>query len=303
MTTKTASLDIRSEDTLTITLDGLRIFCQYSRSDSGQYILAYCDSDPFKHIGGHRTEGKGFYFLINETSLTVIGQIERPNDGKVANNGWFIVNDWLFTDNLESIAYCFDEKGNMVFQKKFKANLLTNAISKSGEFALFQTANSDHEDGNNLFFYDLKTQNLLWNKRCDFARPKSFSISENEKKINLHFDNIGIFSLDFQGNIIERQEYKLKYASSLKGNRLVYEVIQLFGELQIDSNETLINLLEKGVNDNDTSPNTKALGYKYLGELFETENVQKAYLYYEKALEYNPKIGLKRKLLTLKGKL
>jgi len=301
MTTQTATLDIRNESILIITLGDLNIFCEYSKSENGQYILAFCDGDPFKHIGGHRTEGKGFYFLIDNLILTVMGQVERPNDGKVADNGWFIINDWLFTDNLESVAYCFDKRGNIILQEKLKANLLTNAISKNGEFALFQTANSDNDYGNHLFFYNLKTQNLLWKKECDFAWPKGYSILENEKKINLDYEAIGTVCLDWQGNIINRQDYNVKYASSLRGNRLVYEAMGLISNSE--PSELLVNLLEKGVNDNETSPNTKAVGYKYLGELFENDNIKKAYSYYEKALEHNPKIGLKRKLLTLKDRL
>jgi hypothetical protein len=301
MTTQTATLDIRGESSLIISLGDLRVFCEYTKSDNGQNILVFCDGDPIKHIGGHRKEGKGFYFLITNNVLTVMGQIERPNDGKVADNGWFIINDWLFTDNLESVAYCFDDKGNIVMQKRLKANLLTNGISKNGSFALFQTANSDNDYGNNIFFYNLKIQQLLWKKNCDFAWPKKYSILEDERKINLHYEDIGTVSLNWEGNIVDREEYQLKYVSSLSGNRLVYESIALLsGTIP---NQTLINLLEKGVNDNDTSPNTKAVGYKFLGELFEIENLQKACTYFEKALEYNPKIGLKRKLLALKDKL
>lgn len=301
MTTQITKLEIRGDSSLIISLGDLRIFCQYTKSENNEYVLAFCDGDPFKHIGGHRKEGKGYYFLIANNVLTVMGQIERPNDGKVANNGCFIINDWLFTDNLESVAYCFNDKGNIVIQKKLKANLLINAISRNGNFALFQTANSDNDYGNNLFFYDLNTKEMLWKKKCDFAWPKEYSISQEEKKINLHYDGIGTVSLDWKGNIIDREDYQFKYVSSLSGNKLVYESIALLSG--ITPNKALINLLEKGIEDNDTSPNTKAEGYKFLGELFETENLPKAFAYFEKSLEHNPKIGLKRKLLTLKTKL
>lgn len=302
MTNQISTIDFSTEDLLTITLDGLRIYCQYTKSDNGKFILAFCDSDPYDNIAGHRTDGKGFYFLINTSVLTVIGQIERPNDGKVADNGFFILNDWLFTDSLKSVAYCFDENGKCIIQKNLNANLLKNSISKSGSFGLFQTVNSDNADGNTLFFYNLNEQKLLWHKVCDFAWPISYSILENERKINLHYKDIGTFSLDWNGNIIEKQEYKLKYASSLNGNRLVYEVIKLFGELNPNCNDILITLLEKGIKDSDTSPNTKAKGYKYLGYLLEKENPKKAFSYYEKALEFNSKIGLNRKLESLKSK-
>ena len=62
--TQTATLKIRSEDSLTLTINDINFYCQYSKSKSGQYILAFYDGDPFAGVGGHRKKGKGFYFLL-----------------------------------------------------------------------------------------------------------------------------------------------------------------------------------------------------------------------------------------------
>lgn len=298
MTNQTATLEIRSESSLMISINNLRIICRYKKSDNGQYILAFCDGDPHKGLRGYRKEGMGYYFLIANNVLTVMGKLERPNDGKVADNGWFIINDWLFTDNLESKVYCFDEKGNIIIQKELKANLGANAISRSGNFALFQTANSDNQFGNSLFFYDLINNELLWKKECDFKWPIEYSISEDERVINLHYADIGIISLDWEGAIIDMEAYLVKYLSSLRGDRFVYEALNKITER--DMNSVFINLLEKGLIDIDMSQYAKSIGYKFLGEIYEGENLHKTIEYYEKALECNPKIGIKRKLSALK---
>jgi hypothetical protein len=197
MTTQTASLDIRSEDSLIISFSDLRIFCEYSKSQNGQYILAFYDGDPFKHVGGHRKEGKGVHFLICDNQLLVMGQVERPNDGKVANNGFFIINDWLFDDNTSSIAYGFNQKGEIIIKKRLKANLLTNAISSSGHYAVFKTCDSNTTDHDSLFLYDLTNGALVWKKKFGFQNPFRISINDEENIILHYKDRQGIL-LDWE---------------------------------------------------------------------------------------------------------
>ena len=45
------------------------------------------------------------YLLLEGSAVTIEGRIQRPNDGKVADNGAFILNDWMFGDALQSTFY------------------------------------------------------------------------------------------------------------------------------------------------------------------------------------------------------
>jgi len=60
----------------------------------------------------------------------------RPNDGKVADNGTFIFNDWGFGDGLKGTFRAFDSLGQNLIVRRFRANLLNNGISFDGRFAV-----------------------------------------------------------------------------------------------------------------------------------------------------------------------
>lgn len=197
--TQTATLKIRTESSLTLTINDINFYCQYSKSNNGHYILAFYDGDPYSSIGGHRKKGKGFYFLLKDYELTVMGQVERPNDGKVADNGFFIISDWLFDGATKSIAYAFNDKGEEIFRKRLKANLLTNEISPSGHFAIFKTCNSNNTDNSVLLLYDLYAKNLIWKKHFGFQYPDSFSIIDNQF-IKLHYKDKQTIVLNWDCN-------------------------------------------------------------------------------------------------------
>jgi hypothetical protein len=177
---QTATLKIRSETSLILTLNGMNFYCEYVKSSNGHFMIAFYDGDPYFGIGGHRKKGNGYYFLFKDQVLTVIGRAERPNDGKVGNNGFFIINDWLFDDGTKSIAYAFNDKGEEIIKKHLNANLLTNAISPTGHFAIFKTANSNSNDNSVLLLYDLYAKQMIWKKHFGFQNPDHFSIIDNQ---------------------------------------------------------------------------------------------------------------------------
>ena len=129
---------------------------------------------------------KDFIFCSNDYVLTVMGQVERPNDGNVADNGFFIINDWLFDDATKSIAYAFNDKGEEIFKKRFKANLLNNEISSTGHFAIFKTCNSNTNDHSVLLLCNLNSKQIIWKKHFGFQNPDSYSIIDNQF-IKLHY--------------------------------------------------------------------------------------------------------------------
>lgn len=199
--THTGTLEIDNENFLSLSLNGVDFYCQYSKSANNQFILAFDDGDPFTRISGHRKTGKGYYFLFKDHSLIVMGQVESPNDGKVADNGYFIINDWLFTDETKSIGYAFNERGEQILRKRFKANLLMNALSSSGQFALFVTCNSSLGDNNIAILYDLASKKQVWRKYFGLQRPDHLTLSDNEK-IEVFFKDGRTMTFDWNFKLI-----------------------------------------------------------------------------------------------------
>ena len=119
-----------------------------SRSPNGRYAVAWLD-------GGPDQSRRGRWLFLDGEQVVAKGAMPRPNDGKVADNGVFILNDWGAIETLSGTLKAFGPDGKSIFARKFKANLFNNGLSSDGRWAACQTCNSDHEDAGKLFLFDL----------------------------------------------------------------------------------------------------------------------------------------------------
>jgi hypothetical protein len=86
----------------------------------------------------------------------------RPNNGAVADNGTFCLEDWHFGNALSGTFHVFSAQGKPIITKELSANILDSGISRSGRLAFCTTANSPTEDGHKLFLFDLKEGRQLF---------------------------------------------------------------------------------------------------------------------------------------------
>ncbi|QLG43976.1 hypothetical protein [Costertonia aggregata] len=96
--------------------------------------------------------------------------MERPNDCKVSNDGIVICCDWLNWTELSGCFKIFDSFGEELISIKTKANLGNSSISLDSKIALVETHNSDNEDGDKIFLFDIPNRNLI----AKLDRPTSF---------------------------------------------------------------------------------------------------------------------------------
>src|SRR6266852_5901740 len=68
-----------------------------ARSPNKRFTLAWVDGGP----DGARI---GRYLLLDGKTVVAEGKMARPNDGKVADNGTFVLNDW---GSLEALSGTF----------------------------------------------------------------------------------------------------------------------------------------------------------------------------------------------------
>ena len=152
---KKASKDtpVKSNDRF-LYLNSLNFIGQYNESPNGLFTIAWSDFDQEGNTGGFRFKGEGAYIAFKNNELFLQGRLQRPNDGKIANDGTCIINDWLFGEGLKGVFVAFDPNGNLILNYKFNANLVNNGISVDGRYAVCQCARSDSEDSNVLSFFD-----------------------------------------------------------------------------------------------------------------------------------------------------
>ncbi len=233
--------------------------------------------------------------------------LKRAQNPHVSNEGIVTVENWKDWGGPlagDFVAYGPDSK--RLWTKKFKANNFDSGMTEDGERVFVSTCNSPHEaHGGKTFLLDTRTGAVLWS-RDGFDEVK---IKGNDVVIVLEGDTEGqdslIFVLDAAGQpppeynaTLERRELAHKRGkpwwvlpqvqAGLKEDRP--DLDRLWGLL--DDMDAL---------DQQLDTNQQARALRYRGEIAEHRgDAAGAIQFWERALELNPKVGIKRKLQALK---
>lgn len=277
----------------------------HSESPDKRFLIGWIDGDLDVELIGSRKTGNGKFIVIENGEIILQGEAERPNDCKIANNGTFIINDWLFSDELNGIFYAYDKAGKKLVSQHFSANLKTNCISNDGRFAACDLANSNSKDSGLLAVFDLQKGALIIRIYPEDDAGSLLSISSVDKTITFDYQNLGKFRYNFDGVFIDKE--KLQQARIEKGSVFdLLEKVKNTKEIDEDTAKEIVVLLNRALAKGfDEYPKThKAQAYRCIGEIYEAiENISGAAKNYELALKIDPKIGIKRRLSLLKKQI
>ncbi|WP_034890597.1 tetratricopeptide repeat protein [Gillisia sp. Hel_I_29] len=240
--------------------------------------------------------------LVKNNKLLFKKEIERPHDCIVSNDGIVICCDWSNAESLTGIFYVFDKSGIELFSIRTNANLGNCALSIDSKIAIFETHNSDDNDGDKLFIIDLQDQKIL--KKLE--RPISFKeaiIKTKDQKIILTTRNDFIYEIDFNGLHTNKEQYESQILNKGSITDVLYHFESKPDEVKFNDNDYL-DVLSKAVNDENAS---YSYGldklYRRIGEFYENKGeINQTIHYWEKAIQINPKVGVKRKLQSYKVK-
>lgn len=279
-------------------------FRNHSESPDKRFLIGWLDGDLEAGIIGHRKTGNGKFIVIENGKIILQGEAERPNDCKIANNGNLIINDWLFSGELNSIFYAYDKTGKKLVSQHFSANLKTNCISDDGKFAASDLASSNSKDSGLLAVFDLEKGSLIRKIYPEDDAGSLLSISSVDKTITFGYQDLGKFRYNFDGVFIDKE--KLQQARIEKGSVFdLLEKVKNTKEINEDTAKEIVVLINKALAKGfDEYPKThKAQAYRCIGEIYETiANIGEAVKNYELALIIDPKVGIKRRLNLLKNK-
>jgi hypothetical protein len=161
------------------TSDG-QVFGRFTRSPSREFVLVWRDE-----WAAGRSRTKGTFYLFRGTKELCKGLLQRPNDGQVADNGSFVFCDWLFTGKLASTFCAFNQTGEMLIEKKFRANLFNAAISPDGIFAACQTAvNPASRHSEILTLFDLRSRTEVWHLSPPFW-PETYEFNSPNLELTI----------------------------------------------------------------------------------------------------------------------
>ena len=278
----------------------------FSASPNGRYRVAWGrGAGTTRNPPDSRPVGR--YLLLDGNTVVAEGRMTCPEDGRVANNGNFIVNDWEDTSALSGSLVVFDRAGREIIRRRFNANLFNNGLSPDGRFAACHTCNShDPNDSATLAVFDLSAGREVAHWQAESGWPNSYEFSEDGKTLGLGYKGLGTFRYSLTGDFIDRDIWikacltKGEYGTTIL---MVESLIKAEGkELPAELASKLISPLDRiDLQFGTADPQWRALALKLRGMCLEAFGAPaKALGCYERALELDPKIGVKRRADRLK---
>jgi hypothetical protein len=281
-------LQVREFSERLITIDALDFVGQFAKSPNGQFRLIWSDRNPEGTIGGYRTEGHGRWALLEHDRLICEGRLERPQDGKVANDGTFILNDWMFGEGLKGRFVAFRRDGTVILSRDIAANLMSNGLSNDGQFAICQTANAPGSPDSCLYMlFDLTTAAEIarWEPETGWADGYEFdTVARQVLLIRRDAERV---AYRFDGTMINREGWQARRVAA--GDLIVIRSLLADASHVHDDDfvARIIAGLDRAAQDYDVHARARALRIR--GELLEeTGDGTAALVAYEQALALDP---------------
>lgn len=285
-----------------VRIESIEFFGHHAASPNGDFHLIWADRNPEGTVGGYRHEGHGSWSLIHNDEIVATGRLERPADGKPANNGSFIIHDRLFGDGLKGRFIAFRGDGAKLVEKELAANLISNALSDDGCFAICQTANAPgSEDSCRYILFDLELGAEIARWEIETGWADGYEFDTTSRHVYLLRTNGARVGYSFEGAMLDRRGWQTERIAA--GDLHIIRMVLASGErLERGTREALLAGLQVAANSSDHTLQAHAL--RLLGELHEKDGaIQDAVDAFEKALSIDARIGVARKLEKLRKSL
>lgn len=277
-----------------IELPGAGTFAAFSRSPSGEWIVAWNAS----------SEGEYVLYNASKNEVAASGQMKRPDQGCVADDGVFSIVEQGDMNALSGDFHLFSSTGAPVLTRSVTAIIYNSALSQNGKLAVFQTTNSQTSDGFRLFGFDAESGVELFSVTPPTGLASGYEFNEIERLFLVNTHTTGTFRYDCSGAFLDAEAYqKARFYSdnfaesimaaqdSLKGGGVAPEFArEVIGVM----NQALKNM------EGEWNGNWDAIAHRVIGECHEIlEDLPAALSAYKTAITLDPKIGVKRKITQL----
>lgn len=283
-----------------VRIPALNFFGPHTASPNGRFHLIWLDRNPEGTTGGHRYEGHGTWTLLSDGGATLAtGRLERPQDGHIADNGTFILSDWMFGDGLNGRLCAFRADGQKLLEREFSANLGPSGISGDGRFAICQTLHAPGSpDSNRHFLFDLEVGQEIASWMQETGWTNSYEIDSANRSVVLVGQDEERVGYGFDGEMLDREGWQ-------RGRIAIgdIDVIRsVAGSLDQnpspDSRAALFAGLDAAFASGEGWRQARALRIR--GEMHEQAGELEAAIdAYDRALSIDPQVGVARKLAKL----
>lgn len=297
--TKSKQLSIDSS-TGFVSIDELEFYGISSLSENNQFLVACQD----------RNSTSGRAILFDQGKLVWDKEFERPKDAVVSNEGYVLLNDWLFGEGLKGDFYLINPSGRILVKESFRANLDKPYFSDDYKIAWLTTKPSEAYDSSQLIVYNSISGEKLFQRNCLFGFINKGVVNTDNIEFNTE-QNIN-YRLSLSGDILNEAEVDEAIERNKLNSNNHWDVLSVVENKisQLDEKNIEEALILNIINTLENLDSKKIDRYslakiqRYLGELkLKIERKKEALSHFENALEHNEKIGVKKIIASLKKEL
>lgn len=295
-----------------LTLDNPSFFGRAYISSGKRWIVA-CDDSDREGCGGFREKGNGCVVLVDHTTDEVIHELTvfaRPVEAAVSDIGNYIIHDSGFGSALQGDIIAINVGGQETFRRHYDANIFNISLSRSGRFAAVQTAGSPGNDGNRFEVLDLHHECSVFSVRPVAGWADSYNFDTDSSgeltRVHVKIKNLGFFRYSPSGEFLDQdalqnaQLDKGDYATKLTAVRELLKADASPDNARRALGVADIALAEGAKERYDWG----AIAHRVRGESFELlGQLPEALEAFENAVSMNPKVGVQRRITTLRKKL
>lgn len=230
----------------------------------------------------------------------------REKSASISNNGVFTISVSPSIHMPESVIKFGDPERGFFHSILIKALTDKLYISDNGIYSIIETMGAaDDNFRYKLLIIDIQTGEFVGRVKRRYYYCSDIVISENEKNIKFQYGKKHIV-VNFAGDTINEADKLDILMDAVKQGELndFKTAYYLFDENKNERYaENLIrSLLSIDPLDNNINGIDISKAYRSMGDYFSESNPRLSLMYYEKAIEYNPKAGVKRKIKELQEK-
>lgn len=276
-------------------VDELGLMGSHVRSPDGGLVLV-CGTI-VDRAGGTR---KGGYAVLDGNRVLVSGRAERPQEGRIADNGMFVFNDWLHSGELCGRFMGFRADGEKVIDQYFDANLIGNGLSEDGRYAICQTASAPGSpDSCIVAAFDLLEGLPLarWQPECGTARAFAFDTEAG---------CVDLLTNDGDRETHDLATGEMRDRDGWLARRIARGDLHVIGDLLKTQSELKLDFVERiraglGAAQSNGEGWHRSRAFRLDGELLERiGQADAAIAAYEQALLFDPQAGVAKRLAKLK---
>lgn len=250
--------------------------------------------------------GNNDYYVFDVCSNRLLAEGHRCVelfDAYIANNGSFLLEEWLDRTTLSSRITVKSIIGNIEYRQEFPINILSSNLSENGLFAYAHFCAGPKQFSNNFVIIDLRTELRLaatFPLQLDVTKVISFDSDNNT--VSLLCSNGQEYRYSITGTFIDKDKYMIYEESKYTGAEAFKAAKKHYANItstNIDDYKNVLDLLTRSLLDILSVP-ARANVYRLLGDIqLKCGNKAIAINAYKTALSINPKVGVKTLLKNL----